>query len=70
MGRFGSTKTIDVPGLEHSVVTLPWGVLRGAFHERLNLFRRTSENRLRGDRDKGDGKQTGDKNARHGAVPL
>lgn len=31
MGRFGSTGTIDVPGLEHSVVTLPWGVLRGAF---------------------------------------
>ena len=31
MGRFESTRSIDVPGLEHSVVALPWGVLRGAF---------------------------------------
>ncbi|MEO6776224.1 MAG: hypothetical protein ABI467_24945 [Kofleriaceae bacterium] len=31
MGRFDSTRSIDVPGLEHSVVALPWGVLRGAF---------------------------------------
>lgn len=31
MGRFESTKSIDVPGLSHSVVTLPWGVLRGAY---------------------------------------
>src|SRR3569623_2019359 len=31
MGRFASTQSIDVPELEHSVVTLPWGVLRGAF---------------------------------------
>jgi len=31
MGRFESTQSIDVPELEHSVVTLPWGVLRGAF---------------------------------------
>jgi len=30
MGRFDSTRSIDVPGLEHSVVALPWGVLRGA----------------------------------------
>ncbi|HET9991576.1 MAG TPA: hypothetical protein VFQ65_23765 [Kofleriaceae bacterium] len=31
MGRFESTRSIDVPDLEHSVVALPWGVLRGAF---------------------------------------
>jgi len=31
MGRHEPTGAIDVPGLSHSVVTLPWGVLRGAF---------------------------------------
>jgi hypothetical protein len=31
MGRFESTQSMDVPELEHSVVELPWGVLRGAF---------------------------------------
>jgi hypothetical protein len=31
MGRFEPTKSVDVPGLGHSVVELPWGVLRGAF---------------------------------------
>src|SRR5664279_865511 len=31
MGRFDSTQSIGVPELEHSVVELPWGVLRGAF---------------------------------------
>jgi hypothetical protein len=30
MGRFEPTGRIDVPGLEHSVADLPWGVLRGA----------------------------------------
>jgi hypothetical protein len=30
MGRFESTGPVDVPGLEHSVVNLSWGVLRGA----------------------------------------
>ena len=30
MGRFEPTGPIDVPGLEHSVVNLSWGVLRGA----------------------------------------
>ncbi len=30
MGRFESTRSVDVPELEHSVVELPWGVLRGA----------------------------------------
>jgi len=30
MGRFEPTGKIDVPGLEHSVAELPWGVLRGA----------------------------------------
>lgn len=30
MGRFEPTGKIDVPGLEHSVADLPWGVLRGA----------------------------------------
>ena len=30
MGRFEPTGRIDVPGLEHSVAELPWGVLRGA----------------------------------------
>ena len=30
MGRFDPTGPIDVPGLEHSVATLSWGVLRGA----------------------------------------
>ncbi len=30
MGRFEPTGPVDVPGLEHSVVSLPWGVLRGA----------------------------------------
>jgi hypothetical protein len=31
MGRFDPTRSIDVPGIEHSVAELPWGVLRGAF---------------------------------------
>jgi hypothetical protein len=30
MGRFEPTGPVDVPGLEHSVVNLSWGVLRGA----------------------------------------
>lgn len=30
MGRFEPTGPVDVPGLEHSVVSLSWGVLRGA----------------------------------------
>ena len=30
MARFGPTGAVDVPGLAHSVVELPWGVLRGA----------------------------------------
>ena len=30
MGRFEPTGPVDVPGLEHSVATLSWGVLRGA----------------------------------------
>lgn len=30
MSRFEPTGRIDVPGLEHSVAELPWGVLRGA----------------------------------------
>ncbi|CAN5689216.1 hypothetical protein BH11MYX3_BH11MYX3_36900 [soil metagenome] len=30
MGRFEATGRVDVPGLEHSVAELPWGVLRGA----------------------------------------
>ena len=30
MGRFEVTGPVDVPGLEHSVATLSWGVLRGA----------------------------------------
>lgn len=30
MGRFEPTGQVDVPGLEHSVAELPWGVLRGA----------------------------------------
>src|SRR6476660_2218135 len=30
MGRFDPTGPIDVPGLEHSVATLSWGVLSGA----------------------------------------
>jgi hypothetical protein len=31
MGRFAPTASVDVPSLEHSVVDLPWGVLRGAY---------------------------------------
>src|SRR5678815_2080945 len=30
MGRFETTGPVDVPGLEHSVAHLSWGVLRGA----------------------------------------
>ena len=30
MGRFDPTGPVDVPGLEHSVANLSWGVLRGA----------------------------------------
>jgi hypothetical protein len=30
MGRFEPTGPVDVPGLEHSVANLSWGVLRGA----------------------------------------
>lgn len=30
MGRFEATGEVNVPGLEHSVAELPWGVLRGA----------------------------------------
>ena len=30
MGRFEPTGKVEVPGLEHSVADLPWGVLRGA----------------------------------------
>jgi hypothetical protein len=30
MGRFEPTGPVDVPGLEHSVVNLSWGALRGA----------------------------------------
>lgn len=30
MGRFEPTGKVEVPGLEHSVAELPWGVLRGA----------------------------------------
>lgn len=30
MGRFEPTGPVDVPELEHSVLTLPWGMLRGA----------------------------------------
>ncbi|MBL9016187.1 MAG: hypothetical protein JNL83_18510 [Myxococcales bacterium] len=30
MGRFEPTSRVEVPGLEHSVAELPWGVLRGA----------------------------------------
>lgn len=30
MGRFEPTGPVDIPGLEHSVVDLAWGVLRGA----------------------------------------
>jgi hypothetical protein len=31
MGRFGSTGAVDVPDLEHSIVDLRWGILRGKY---------------------------------------
>jgi len=31
MGRFEPTGRVDVPGMEHSIAQLPWGVWRGAF---------------------------------------
>lgn len=31
MGRFAPTGRVDIPNLEHSVVELPWHVLRGAY---------------------------------------